>query len=321
MVRGIEKRPLFVDDRDRRFLLDRACQAFDKDGCRCLTWSLMLNHWHMKARTESGSLSKSMHRLETSYAMYFNRRHDRCGHLVQNRFKSLLVEDEEYLLRVSRYVMLNPIEAVIVTDLDELRAYPWTSYPDLMGDRGFQLTDSEFTLKLFSDNPEQARRDLTRWMQAGIDEPDDIGKILERGPGRPVVVDPYRSSAQRIADRDSYVIGDPAFIRRVLAEARHPKAKQTRRTTSGWSTDLVLAEVCERLGATSDKVREGRRDRRTSAARAATAWISHTLLDVSLVDLAAVLAVSPSALSHAMARGREIAHEHCADLLILLQAL
>jgi putative transposase len=316
MVRGIEKRPLFRDDLDRRVFLSQARKNFDRHECRCLTWALMTTHGHIQSRTESGSLSKSMQRLDTSYAMYFNERHDRCGHLFDNRFKSLLVEEEEYLLRLVRYVMLNPIEAGIVRSLDELASYPWTSYPSFVGKRASRLTDVEFTLRLFSDNPERARVDLERWMQAGIDHPDDIGRIIERGPGRPKAIRPDQEAVRKIADRDSRVLGNPAFISDVLSKAANPRADPTRLRAWGWSEARILMATCETLKVSPADVREGRRVRTVSEARAATAWVCSNYLRTSLVDLSSVLAVSPSALSRALPRGRAIANERCTRLLL-----
>ena len=135
MVRGIEGRPIFSDDHDRRELLSRISRVFPECGTRCYAWALMPNHAHLVIRTGHRRLSHVMARLGTGYAGYFNERHARAGHLFQNRYKSVPVLDDAYLLVVIRYVHRNPLEAGLVRDGEALRRFPWTGHAVLMGER------------------------------------------------------------------------------------------------------------------------------------------------------------------------------------------
>jgi len=95
-------------------------------------WSLMENHFHLLVRTKHQPLSKSMRSILTGYVINFNRRHKRYGHLFQNRYKSIVCEDDPYLLELTRYIHLNPLRAGVVRDMGALLGYPWSGHSVLM---------------------------------------------------------------------------------------------------------------------------------------------------------------------------------------------
>lgn len=127
-ARGIEKRPIFLDDVDRKSFLDRIGKNLPKWGMRCLAWSLMPNHFHLLLQSDKGYLPSFMHCLLTGYSMRFNERHHRVGHLFQNRYKSPVVCKDGYFRDVVRYIHLNPVRSEIVRSIAELEEYPWTGH-------------------------------------------------------------------------------------------------------------------------------------------------------------------------------------------------
>ena len=169
MVRGINRRDIFEDNRDRRNLLGRLSDVLPESDCLCFAWVLMSNHFHLVVRTGRVPVGRVMARVGTGYAMYFNARYGRVGHLVQNRFKSRLVHDDNDLLNLIRYVHLNPVSAAIVDSLASLRLYPWSGYAALMGECPQAFHDSTRALALFAKDATTARRQLSRFMQEGID--------------------------------------------------------------------------------------------------------------------------------------------------------
>jgi REP element-mobilizing transposase RayT len=159
-ARGIEKRPIYIDDVDRRSFLDRIGKNLPKWGVRCLAWSLMPNHFHLLLQSDMGYLPSFMHCLLTGYSMRFNERHHRVGHLFQNRYKSPVVCKDGYFRDVVRYIHLNPVRSEIVRSIPELEEYPWTGHrhiirggPPPWQDTG--LLQTEF------DDP----RDVTGWVR------------------------------------------------------------------------------------------------------------------------------------------------------------
>lgn len=123
--RGNEKRKIFRNDRDRkRFLLLLKDVRLKYEGI-IYAYVLMDNHYHLLLETLKANLSKIMHYIDVSYAVYFNKKYQRTGHLFQGRYKALVVEKENYLLELSRYIHLNPVRAGIVKRPGE---YKWSSY-------------------------------------------------------------------------------------------------------------------------------------------------------------------------------------------------
>ena len=134
ICRGIERRRLFQDDKDRDDFLGRLGDILPETTTPCLAWALIPNHFHLLLVTGAVPIATVMRRLLTGYAVTHHRRHQRHGHLFQNRYKSILCQEEPYLLELVRYIHLNPLRAQIVTDLEELKAIGDTKHKAI-GDR------------------------------------------------------------------------------------------------------------------------------------------------------------------------------------------
>ncbi len=135
IVRGIERRKIFNDDVDRINFLDRLGKVLSETHTKCFAWALIPNHFHLLLRTGACPLSTVMRRLLTGHAMNFNRRHRRSGQLFQNRYKSILCQEDTYLLELVRYIHLNPIRARLVADIKALDKYPFAGTPLSWGKR------------------------------------------------------------------------------------------------------------------------------------------------------------------------------------------
>jgi putative transposase len=170
MARGIERRPIFMDDRDRTDLLDRLREIAPESGAVFYAWAFMPNHVHFVVRSGHDSLSRLMKRVHTGFAVRFNLRHERAGYLFQNRFRSRLVTGDDDLQGLVRYVHLNPVQAGIVADLRALESWRWSAYPALMGRRAaLEFEDVSSTLSLFDREIEPARAGMRRWMAEGLE--------------------------------------------------------------------------------------------------------------------------------------------------------
>jgi REP element-mobilizing transposase RayT len=111
-ARGNERKAIFRDDSDRGHLLELLSEATERFGIRVHAYVLMDNHFHLLVETPEANLSRAMQWLNVSYSIWFNRRHDRVGHLLQGRFKSVVVEDDAGWQEVARYVHLNPVRVM-----------------------------------------------------------------------------------------------------------------------------------------------------------------------------------------------------------------
>jgi len=125
LSRGNEGRSIFLDDEDCSVLLEALEQLSNRFEIDICAYVLMTTHYHLLLQTKRANLSRSMQWFGTTYTRRFNVRHNRTGHLFQGRFKSILVEDDSYLMRLSCYIHRNPLRAGMVR---RLVVYPWSSY-------------------------------------------------------------------------------------------------------------------------------------------------------------------------------------------------
>ena len=125
LSRGNEGRDIFTEDRDRNIFLDTIGEFSERFDIDVFAYVLMDNHYHLLVRTQDANLKKAMHWFGTTFTLRFNRRHFRNGHLFQGRYKSIIVENNAYMLQLSCYIHRNPLRAGIVKRLAD---YPWSSY-------------------------------------------------------------------------------------------------------------------------------------------------------------------------------------------------
>ena len=193
MLRGIEKRPIFLDDLDRHDFLSRLSRVLPRSQTRCLAWALLPNHVHLVLRTTAEPLAAPMASLNTGYALHFNRKYDRVGHLFQNRFRSRVVNEDADLLGVVLYVSGNPLRHGVAKSMEELEQLPWCSYGALSGHMAAQpFHQAADALALFGPTVLEARSELRRWMterwrlamevnwDGNAAEPPDTGESLDR---------------------------------------------------------------------------------------------------------------------------------------------
>ena len=144
MGRGIEGAKIFRNKPDREDFVRRVADLCRGGYIIIYAWALMPNHFHLLIRTREHPLSTGMRKLLTGYVVNFNRRHKRFGHLFQNRFKSIICEEDPYLLELTRYIHLNPLRKGLVEGMEELKNYPWTGHSAILGEtkQNWQDTDA-----------------------------------------------------------------------------------------------------------------------------------------------------------------------------------
>ena len=168
--RGNAQAAIFVDDVDRNTFLAVLRQTFRRFNVLCHGYCLMTNHFHLLLETPDANLSKAMRQLNSVYTQAFNRRHGRVGHVLQGRFKAIVVDREGYLLELCRYVVLNPVRAGMVTDAGK---YPWSSYRATAGlDKASEFLSVDWILEQFGVDRKSARMEYRRFVKAGLDGGD-----------------------------------------------------------------------------------------------------------------------------------------------------
>lgn len=170
--RGIERRAIFKEEADKAAFLKRIKDKLSKSSMRCYAWSVMDNHFHLLLETGKTGLSEFMRRLLTSYAVYYNTKHKRSGHLFQNRYKSILCDKDRYLLSLIRYIHLNPVKAKVV-EMERLNKYQWTGHKEVIGDEAEVIIERQEVLGYFGERQKQARKEYEGFIIEGVGERED----------------------------------------------------------------------------------------------------------------------------------------------------
>jgi REP element-mobilizing transposase RayT len=151
ILHGINRQSIFEDDEDRLKLIEALAKYKEISQCRIFAYCLMDNHAHILLQENQEPIGMMIQRVSSSYVIWYNGKHDRCGHLFQERFKSEAVETDRYFLTVLRFIHQNPIKAKITNDVAD---YKWSSYSEYTERR--QIVDIEYALTMFSDKPAEA---------------------------------------------------------------------------------------------------------------------------------------------------------------------
>ena len=178
-IRGNERKSIFRDDDDRHRFALKLGESVKSYDVRLYLYCLMTNHAHFVLETPRANLSRFMQRLQTAYTLYFNRKHNRSGHLMQGRFGASVVDEDEYILKLSRYVHLNPVfikkvKALPVRErVGILRAYRWSSYRSYIGkSKPLAFIDYAPILEMMGSDRRKRHSTYRRFVEAGISDID-----------------------------------------------------------------------------------------------------------------------------------------------------
>lgn len=289
MVRAIPEVALFRDDQDRRSLLLRLARVLEHEDARVLSFALLTTHLHLLLQIGAASLSAIMHKLDTGYTLAYNARHRRHGRVLDDRFLSKVVADADYLRKVVPYVLLNPVRSGSVDSIDQLATHRWSAYGALIGDLDPIVVDVHAALRIYGDDPEEARRNLTEALRQDLTsewEPefDDDEAVDE------IAVD--RAEMKEYAALASLRVERRLVRQRVLREQ--------------WPFGDLVDWVCNRLGIQSVDLIEGRLRQGGGSARAIIAFLAIEQLGLTNAQVAIGLRIQPPAVSKAFQRGREL---------------
>jgi REP element-mobilizing transposase RayT len=308
IVRGIERRDIFNDDHDRQCFMDRFSLLLSETGVRCYAWALLSNHFHLLLMLTSTSLSSFMRRLLTGYALYFNRHNKRSGHLFQNRYKSIVCEEESYLLELVRYIHLNPLRAGMVQSIEEMALYPWSGHGVLMGNRSLDGQDTHVILDRFGKKLATARRAYCQFVFEGIKDgrrEELVGGGLKRSQGERKI-DEYESF-------DARVLGSGGFV-----DGLKQEAMLRNKMKNSLSLSSLVASVSTALELEPDMVRKPSRSRLPAMARGIICHLAIFEFGYSGSEVGTYLHLGPSGVSLAAKRGEKFIK---ADEMIMKQIM
>ena len=306
MIRGIEGKSIFRDNRDRKEFVTRLGKLTKETGTRVLAWSLLRNHVHLLLISGPSGLALFMRRLLTGYAQGFNRRHRRRGHLFQNRYKSIVCEEDPYLLELVRYIHLNPLRASLVKNLGELDRYPWSGHRILIGREKSGWQERQYVLGQFHPREKEAIRIYRRFIEEGKDRgrrPDLVGGGLIRSLGGWSEVLSFRRHGERV-EYDGRILGGGDFVSGILREADQKVRRHLPVREKGALKERIIKEMCKKEGVGEGELRMGGQARRVSRVRSKIAWSLGRQYGISLAEIARDLGVCTSAIAKAV-RGME----------------
>ena len=306
MVRGIERGKIVSDDADRENFVSRLGDLAADTQTAIYAWALMSNHAHILLRSSTFGLSDFMRRFLTGYAISYNRRHRRWGHLFQNRYKSIICDEDAYFKELVRYIHLNPFRAKSVKTFAQLDRYRWCGHSVLMGKIENEWQDCEYVLKWFGHKENEAKKAYRNYVQNGIADgrrPELVGGGLVRSLGGWSAVKAMRRSADRKMS-DERILGSGEFVERIIKEAETQikyqlPAKEHHRIIDGY-----IGKMCKNAGISVEELKSGSRRNEVSAVRAGIAIGLIKEHGVALTEVARRAGVSTSAISKIMKRGK-----------------
>lgn len=297
--RGIERKKIFGEKEDKEEFLRRLKENLSKSSMQCYAWCIMNNHFHLLLQTGKTGLAEFMRQLLTGYAIYYNYKHKRVGHLFQNRYKSIVCEEDEYLLPLIRYIHLNPVRIGEVS-LGKLMDYRWTGHKEMVGSEKDEVIKKDDVLGYFGETEEKARRVYLKFMAEGVDESKDYegGGLIRSAGGFDAVVRRRKDEREMYDER---ILGRGSFVEVVL-----DKIKEGDRRKRKIKDMKELMERVSKYYRIDVEDIMGSREKRVRDARSVVVYLGNVYLDRSITELGKLLGIKQSGASSSMKRGKEV---------------
>ena len=318
MIRGIERQRIFRNIQDRDDLLERLSVILPETHTSCYAWAFLDNHAHFLFRSGEAGISRVMRRLLTGYAVTFNHKYNRHGQLFQNRYKSIICQEDAYLKELVRYIHLNPLRAKLVSDLSELNGYPYCGHSALMGKRRRDWQDTGYVVRNFGKTLRKGRSEYLEFVQAGVSQgrkPELVGGGLIRSLGGWKEVKRLRLDRQDRMKGDERILGDDDFVMEVLATANEGYERRYRLKRLGYDISRVERKVIGLFNIKKADLYSGSRKKRISEARSLFCYWCVRELGESMTDMAKLLGLTQPAVGYAVERGELLTKNEKYDLI------
>ncbi len=304
IVRGIEKRRIVNDVADRKNFVKRLGELSAETKTSIYAWALMTNHAHMLLRSSEIGLCTFMRRLLTGYAISYNRRHRRWGHLFQNRYKSIVCDEDAYFTELVRYIHLNPLRAKLVKNFAQLDHYRWSGHGVIMGKIEYNWQNRDDVLKWFGKKEGEAKNAYRNYVEKGIAKgrrPELVGGGLIRSLGGWSAVKALRRSGDRELS-DGRILGRGEFVERIIKESETQIKYQLPLLEQHHKIDEFITEICQAENVSIEELKGGSRRKVISRVRALIAIGLVKTHGVALAEVARRLGVTTTAISKIIQR-------------------
>jgi len=307
MVRGIERRRIVNDVVDRKNFVKRLGNLSVDTKTPIYAWAIMTNHAHILLRSSEMGLSGFMRRLLTGYAVSYNRRHRRWGHLFQNRYKSIVCDEDAYFTELVRYIHLNPLRAKLIKSLSQLDRYRWSGHSVLMGKIENDWQDRGYVLKWFGKTEGEAKDAYRNFVKKTIGEgrrPELVGGGLIRSLGGWSAVKAMRRSGERELS-DDRILGSGEFVERIIKEAEAKIKFQLPVSENRQKINEYISKICKNEKVSIDELIGGSRRKEVSGVRNRIVIELVRGHGVALAEVARRVGVSTSGVSKIIKRASQ----------------
>jgi putative transposase len=249
-----------------------------------------------------------MRKLLTGYAVSFNLSHNRTGHLFQNRYKSILCQEDAYLLELVRYIHLNPLRAGLVSSMHQLDRYRYCGHSILMGKMNYDWQDTIYVLNLFGKRVSSARKGYREFVEKGVKKgrrSDLTGGGLIRTAGGWAALKAYHRLKVHVKG-DVRILGDSDFVESVLEEQNERLERRYRIQMQGYDFDKIVDRVAKTFELKPEEVLRNIKQRRRVKAKSLLCYWAVNELEMTGAAVARRLKMTKSAVSRAVGRGEKI---------------
>ena len=304
IIRGIERKKIVSYDQDRQDFVARMGTIALETETSVYAWALMTNHAHILLRSGPSGLPRYMRRLLSGYAISYNHRHCRHGHLFQNRYKSILCEEDPYFKELVRYIHLNPLRAKLVENLVKLDRYKYCGHSVLMGRVKNDWQDRDYVLKWFGPKEGEAKRAYRQFVKKGIDQgrrPDLVGGGLIRSQGGWSAVKALRRLGVR-EKSDERILGSGEFVEQLIKESDQKRKEQFSVQERLNRVAKHVEKICKKENVSVEALKSGSRRQKVSMVRFKLAKKLVEEWGFSLTETGRHLGVSPPAIARTLYR-------------------
>jgi len=253
-LRGNHRQDIFFAPSDRQLLNGIVAEVIERYGARVHAFCWMTNHIHLLAQVGDTPLGRIMLRIASRYARQIQTRFNTTGHLFERRYFPVLIDADEYLLELLRYIHLNPVRAGMVKSVDD---YPWSSHAAYLGKETHAWLTTDFALRYFSVDRQRATMVYRNFIHEQLTYSES--PLEQRNPN------------------DTRILGDDNFVATLLGNAWRPKSRK--------SLDDLTAEACAQFNTTVERLKSASRHRDITRTRA---WIGHQAVILRVASLSAV---------------------------------
>jgi putative transposase len=320
IARGIERSKIFREDADYEDFLRRLGHLLLLTETKCFAWALIPNHFHLLLKTGNVPIATVMRRLLTGYATGFNRRHQRSGHLFQNRYKSILCQEDVYLKELIRYIHLNPLRARLVWDMTTLDDFPYAGHGAIIGKQETEWQATDTILALFGSNLPQARHNYREYIVDGQKSGRQPGLTrggLIRSAGGWASVQQLRKAGS-FQKSDERILGDGDFVESVLAEADEKMTRRFAYKSRGISLDYLQQAVANLMDIEPEELVGASKARKVTKGRILFCYLAVREMDLSMTEIAKRLKIALPTVSVAVQKGEKVVRGEGLDIGSLL---